>query len=121
MSVQIAPEETETERLVRRLAACSDGTGQLTALFFSDDTYDIAKAKHICGTCPVRSECLAGALERREPLGVWGGELFSDGHVIAYKRRRGRPPKHRAAEYLVVGGTQVLVTPEVRGPVTQSA
>ncbi len=37
------------------------------------------------------AECLAGALERREPWGVWGGELFVSGVVVARKRPRGRP------------------------------
>jgi WhiB family redox-sensing transcriptional regulator len=33
-------------------------------------------------------------VERREPHGVWGGEIFDQGSVIAVKRPRGRPPKH---------------------------
>ncbi|MDN3056911.1 WhiB family transcriptional regulator [Streptomyces sp. SRF1] len=32
-----------------------------------------AEAKSYCQRCPVRPSCLAGALERREPHGVWGG------------------------------------------------
>ena len=28
----------------------------------------------ICGDCPVRQQCLDHALERREPLGIWGGK-----------------------------------------------
>jgi WhiB family redox-sensing transcriptional regulator len=31
------------------------------------------KAKQVCGTCRVRSECLAEALENRIEWGVWGG------------------------------------------------
>ena len=34
---------------------------------------------------------LAGALERAEPWGVWGGELVLRGTVVANKRGRGRP------------------------------
>ena len=30
-------------------------------------------AKALCAQCPVRAECLAHALEAREPYGVWGG------------------------------------------------
>ena len=37
--------------------------------------------------------CLEGALARQEPWGVWGGELISNGVVLAHKRRRGRPRK----------------------------
>ena len=36
---------------------------------------------------------LEGAIERREPWGVWGGQLFLNGKILASKRRRGRPPK----------------------------
>jgi WhiB family transcriptional regulator, redox-sensing transcriptional regulator len=39
----------------------------------------------------VRPACLAGALERGEPWGVWGGELFQHGVITADKRARGRP------------------------------
>ncbi len=54
-------------------------------------------AKALCLDCPVRRECLAGALERREPWGVWGGELFLQGVVIPRKRPRGRPRKNEVA------------------------
>jgi WhiB family transcriptional regulator, redox-sensing transcriptional regulator len=74
-------------------ARCNDGGGQLNELFFSDELQDIARAKHICATCPAMIPCLEGALERREPWGVWGGQLFVNGKILANKRRRGRPPK----------------------------
>ena len=41
----------------------------------------------------MRVQCLNSAIERHEPWGVWGGELFANGKVLAQKRRRGRPPK----------------------------
>ncbi|MGO9661528.1 MAG: WhiB family transcriptional regulator [Acidimicrobiales bacterium] len=78
-------------------AACRDGVGSLTALFFSDEIPDIELAKAICSTCSLVVPCLQGALARREPAGVWGGQLFADGQVIARKRKRGRPPKVAAA------------------------
>ena len=56
----------------------------------------LACAKSLCQDCPVRVECLAGALERREPWGVWGGELFLQGTVIPRKRPRGRPRKDQS-------------------------
>lgn len=77
-------------------ASCRDGTGSLTELFFSDDIPDIIRAKQICGTCPMAAPCLEGALERREPWGVWGGQLFLNGHILVQKRKRGRPPKNPA-------------------------
>jgi WhiB family transcriptional regulator, redox-sensing transcriptional regulator len=66
-------------------------------LFFAESPADVELAKGLCRECPVRSECLAGALERREPWGVWGGELFLQGVVIPRKRPRGRPRKNEAA------------------------
>ncbi|MCZ4497771.1 MAG: transcription factor WhiB [Marmoricola sp.] len=66
-------------------------------LFFAELPSDVELAKSLCQSCPVRVECLAGALERREPWGVWGGELFQSGVVIARKRPRGRPRKNPVA------------------------
>lgn len=34
---------------------------------------DQHRAKRVCGGCPVRTECLAEALDRRIEFGVWGG------------------------------------------------
>lgn len=66
-------------------------------LFFAESPSDVEAAKALCQACPVRAECLAGALERREPWGVWGGELFLSGAVIPRKRPRGRPRKNDVA------------------------
>lgn len=60
-------------------------------IFFSEQREEIAYAKSLCAACPVKKECLQGALSRQEPAGVWGGELFEDGVVIAAKRMPGRP------------------------------
>ncbi|MGH9102502.1 MAG: WhiB family transcriptional regulator [Acidimicrobiales bacterium] len=79
-------------------ASCRDGTGALVRLFFSDELAEIASAKAICRTCPVVEPCLEGARRRGEPWGVWGGELFADGRVLAFKRKRGRPPKSARAQ-----------------------
>jgi WhiB family transcriptional regulator, redox-sensing transcriptional regulator len=86
--------EPENPSWRRGTARCSDGRATLVHLFFSDDEFDIARAKAICSRCTLRSSCLAGALERREAYGVWGGELVVEGMIIAVKRGRGRPPKH---------------------------
>jgi WhiB family redox-sensing transcriptional regulator len=75
-------------------ANCRDETGSLTELFFSDQIPDIIRAKQICATCPLVDPCLTGAIDRREPWGVWGGQLFLNGKVLAQKRPRGRPPKN---------------------------
>ena len=74
-------------------ARCNDSAGTMSGLFFSEELQDIATAKRICELCPVMAQCLEGALERREPWGVWGGQLLLNGKVLQGKRRRGRPPK----------------------------
>jgi WhiB family redox-sensing transcriptional regulator len=66
-------------------------------LFFAEDPQDLLLAKALCRHCPLRSACLADALKRGEPCGVWGGELLLRGAVIAGKRPRGRPRKTSAA------------------------
>ena len=79
-------------------ARCRDGAGSMVPLFFSEQLDDIARAKAICALCPVIEPCLAGAVERREPWGVWGGQLFANGKILAFKRKRGRPPKNAQAQ-----------------------
>lgn len=66
-------------------------------LWFAETPADVEAAKALCSDCPVRAGCLAGALDRREPWGVWGGELFLQGAVIPRKRPRGRPRKSEYA------------------------
>ena len=96
-----SPRPPGEEPVRRAVARCADGHGTLSALFFSDNVIDIARAKAMCGLCPLQVECLAGALEREEPWGVWGGELLSGGRIIANKRPCGRPPKHPRPELVI--------------------
>jgi WhiB family redox-sensing transcriptional regulator len=63
-------------------------------LWFAENPRDLDRAKSLCAECPIKAECLAGALSRGEPWGVWGGEIFERGAVVARKRPRGRPRKH---------------------------
>lgn len=78
-------------------------------LWFADSPVDLEKAKALCVGCPVRAACLAGAQRRGEPWGVWGGEIFERGAVIARKRPRGRPSKAALARdrELVAAGAQL--------------
>ena len=62
-------------------------------LWFAESPAELERAKELCSSCPVRAACLAGALEREEPWGVWGGEIFLRGVVVPRKRPRGRPSK----------------------------
>ena len=80
-------------------ARCNDGSGTLGPVFFSLELRDIVEAKRICAGCPVIAPCLEGALQRREPWGVWGGQLFHGGRIVRHKRPPGRPRKHPSAEH----------------------
>ena len=65
-------------------------------LFFAEQMDTLRKAQAICATCPLAEACLAQALQRREPWGVWGGQVLQGGQIIARKRGRGRPRKKSA-------------------------
>jgi len=66
-------------------------------LWFSERPYELELAKARCRPCPLREACLSGAVQRSEPYGVWGGEIFDHGRIIGRKRPRGRPPKRPGA------------------------
>lgn len=66
-------------------------------LFFAERPEQVERAKALCADCPLRLACLAGALERAEPWGVWGGQLVEHGVVVPRKRPRGRPRKRDVA------------------------
>jgi len=66
-------------------------------LFFAESPQDLEQAKVMCRDCRARIACLTGALERREPWGVWGGELLMRGAIVPRKRPRGRPRKTEVA------------------------
>ena len=90
-STDLLEPESEQDQTWWPDAACNTGGSALAELFFSDELQDIAAAKRLCATCPVMSECLAGAITRSEPWGVWGGQLFANGKILTSKRPRGRP------------------------------
>lgn len=51
----------------------------------------------VCSACPVRLACAVGALERREPYGIWGGLDREDRKRIAARYGYlppGDPPPH---------------------------
>lgn len=69
----------------RERAAClplpDENAEDKAELFFSLHREDMREAKRICGTCPVRRECLLDALEHQDRFGVFGG-------ADHYERRR---------------------------------
>ena len=87
-------EDTQFEALVAGLIPCRSGNPEL---WFAEQAPQIAEAKTLCASCPIVAACLQGALDRQEPWGVWGGQVFVDGEIVAQKRGRGRPRKLEAA------------------------
>jgi WhiB family redox-sensing transcriptional regulator len=85
--------EQDLDTLVADLVPCRSNDPEL---WFAERTADVERAKALCGTCPLATECLAGALERAEPWGVWGGQVFVGGVIVPTKRGRGRPRKDQA-------------------------
>jgi WhiB family redox-sensing transcriptional regulator len=56
-------------------------------LFFPDGTAgpalrQVDEAKRICRGCPVRTPCLAWALDQGSSLGVWGGTTEDERRAI---------------------------------------
>ncbi len=80
----------ELERAERTALPCRV---QDPDLWFAEAPAQLEQAKEFCASCPLQASCLAGALDRGEPWGVWGGQIFDHGVVIARKRPRGRPRK----------------------------
>jgi WhiB family transcriptional regulator, redox-sensing transcriptional regulator len=70
-------------------------------LFFSESPRDVEQAKEMFRGCRARIACLAGALDRAEACGVWGGELLMRGAIVPVKRPRGRPRKTKGAAVLL--------------------
>jgi WhiB family redox-sensing transcriptional regulator len=102
-AVRAAPSQAAVRAAPSQAAipvACSTGDLPCTEdpeLFFAESPDDVEDAKALCCGCPARNTCLSGAQERREPWGVWGGELFLRGEVVPRKRPRGRPRKTEVA------------------------
>lgn len=82
------------DRMVADLIPCRSNDPEL---WFAERQVDVERAKALCTTCPLIDGCLAGAVERAEPWGVWGGQVFVGGVVVPTKRGRGRPRKVAAA------------------------
>lgn len=84
----------ELDEAIDRLGVAVPCRGYDPEVFFAEAPEDVEYAKSLCQACPLRAACLDGAKDRREPWGVWGGELFIQGVVVARKRPRGRPRKN---------------------------
>lgn len=56
-------------------AGCKSVNPELFFPLGSSDAPDwqIARAKRICSSCPVRNDCLAYAVDTAQKYGIWGG------------------------------------------------
>ena len=73
-------------------AACRDLD---TAIFFPESEDDVATAKAVCASCPVREACLDFALITRQDDGVWGG--LDENERRRVRRRRQEAARKTAA------------------------
>jgi len=86
------------------LAACR---GVDVNLFFPDRGENIATAKAVCMSCPVRAECLEFALVEVIKVGLWGGTSERERRRLRRERgiseTRPRPPCGTTAGYSAHG------------------
>lgn len=69
--------------------------------FFPEKGASTREAKQICARCPVRAECLDGAIERGEKFGIWGGLTTQQRQKLRarhYAEREAARRVERAAE-----------------------
>jgi WhiB family redox-sensing transcriptional regulator len=57
----------------------------------------VDQAKRVCGSCPVRRECLQWALDERQDHGVWGGLSEDERRALRRRSARHRNARHRTA------------------------
>jgi WhiB family redox-sensing transcriptional regulator len=69
------------------------------------------RAKAVCMGCPVRTECLADALDNRTEFGVWGGMTERERRALLKKRPNvvswRRLLETARAEHLRTAGSEV--------------
>lgn len=92
-TISAAEERRQFDRVIADLMPCRAGDPEL---WFAEQYAQVEQAKALCHQCPLMAGCLAGAIDRGEPWGVWGGEVFVDGVVVPVKRGRGRPRKSQS-------------------------
>lgn len=75
-----------------RRAACFDQYD----IMFSTEPEDIAAAKELCASCPVRRHCLNDALDGDVPFGIWGGTDFEERTRMCPVCRKNKAPHELA-------------------------
>ena len=69
-TISAADERFQFDRVLADLIPCRSGDPEL---WFAEQNVQVERAKALCRGCPVLEGCLAGAIDRGEPWGVWGG------------------------------------------------
>lgn len=64
-------------------AVCAEVGGDI---FFPEHGESSLPAKQLCARCPVARQCLAGAVERGETWGIWGGVAAKNFHKVRGKK-----------------------------------
>jgi len=81
------------------LAACRDAEPEvffpISATAASRDT--IARAKQVCASCPVQSQCLSYALRHRQEQGIWGGLTEDERRLLNRRLARNERKATRSA------------------------
>jgi WhiB family transcriptional regulator, redox-sensing transcriptional regulator len=54
----------------------------------------VAEAKRVCASCPVRPDCLAWALRAGESAGIWGGTTPEERRYLRLKPLPAAPAWH---------------------------
>jgi WhiB family redox-sensing transcriptional regulator len=62
----------------REAAACLEVQDEVSFFPDKEDLGSIVKAKAVCATCPVASECLSWAIETNQTEGIWGGHTAKE-------------------------------------------
>lgn len=81
-------------------AACNQ-PGMNPDWWFPTRGEDVYRAKTVCATCRHQLECLAGAIERRETHGIWGGRSENERRRIRRDINRGIPLQQAAGQITI--------------------
>jgi WhiB family redox-sensing transcriptional regulator len=81
------------------LAACRDAEPEvffpISATTASRDT--VQRAKAVCTSCPVQSQCLRYALRHRQEQGIWGGLTEDERRLLSRRLARNERAATRSA------------------------
>lgn len=75
-------------------------------IFFPEKGGSTHEAKQVCGSCPVRDECLEYALAENVSHGVWGGLSAPQREELRRQRFEGDPRRQRK-QYAVKRDAQI--------------